>query len=167
MFLANYNCTFVSTFKSFASMKLIVIFFLTVSSFSVSRAQCDVNVREAFGAVSSITVYNTYITIGAIADAYVNEVYDANRVKELMGEQTALLQSVMEMLTKCKEVKSNGLTSEDVDYVQELIDCLSSLKKEAQGLSDYATTGSADAQNRYDVNREKAWEQISFLLGLE
>jgi len=115
-------------------MKLIVVLFLTICSFSVSRAQCDVNVREAFGGVSSITVYNTYITIGAIADAYVNEVYDANHVKDLMSEQTAMLQSVIEMLSKCKEVKSNGLTEDDVLYVQELVDCLTSLKKEAQRL---------------------------------
>jgi hypothetical protein len=148
-------------------MKLIVVFFLTICSFSVSRAQCDVNVREAFGGVSSITVYNTYITIGAIADAYVNEVYDANHVKELMNEQTAMLQSVIEMLSKCKEVKSNGLTEDDVLYVQELMDCLTSLKKEAQGLGDYATTGSEDAQNRYDTNRDQAWVQIKSLLGLE
>lgn len=148
-------------------MKLIVVLFLTICSFSVSRAQCDVNVREAFGGVSSITVYNTYITIGAIADAYVNEVYDANHVKELMNEQTAMLQSVIEMLSKCKEVKSNGLTEDDVLYVQELMDCLTSLKKEAQGLGDYAATGSEDAQNRYDTNRDQAWVQIKSLLGLE
>jgi len=148
-------------------MKLIVVLFLTVCSFSISRAQCDANVREAFGGVSSITVYNTYITIGAIADAYVNEVYDVNRVKELMGEQTAMLQSVIEMLAKCKEVKSNGLTEDDVLYVQELMDCLTSLKKEAQGLSDYAATGSQDAQQRYDTNRDRAWQQITALLGLE
>ncbi|MBN9293394.1 MAG: hypothetical protein J0G96_05390 [Flavobacteriia bacterium] len=148
-------------------MKLIVVLFLTICSFSVSRAQCDVNVREAFGGVSSITVYNTYITIGAIADAYVNEVYDANHVKDLMSEQTAMLQSVIEMLSKCKEVKSNGLTEDDVLYVQELVDCLTSLKKEAQGLNDYAATGSEDAQNRYNTNRDKAWQQITTLLGLE
>lgn len=148
-------------------MKLIAVLFLTICSFSVSRAQCDVNVREAFGGVSSITVYNTYITIGAIADAYVNEVYDANHVKDLMSEQTAMLQSVIEMLSKCKEVKSNGLTEDDVLYVQELMDCLTSLKKEAQGLSDYAVTGSEDSQNRYNTNRDKAWQQITTLLGLE
>lgn len=148
-------------------MKLIAVILLTFSGISVGRAQCDVDVREAFGGVSSITVYNTYITIGAIADAYVNEVYTSERVKELMSEQTSMLQSVVGMLEKCKVAKSNGLSADDVEYIKELIECLESLKKEAQGLNDYAADGSADAQNRYNKNRDKAWEQIKSLLGLE
>ncbi|WP_343748283.1 hypothetical protein [Fluviicola sp.] len=147
-------------------MKAIAVLLVTICSFSVSRAQCDVEVREAFGGVSSITVYNTYITIGAIADAYVNEVYNANRVKELMGEQASMLQSVIDMLSKCQVAKSNGLSEDDVQYIKELIACLQSLKGEAQGLSDFAVSGSEDAQNRYNQNRDKAWTQISALLGL-
>ncbi|MNK00395.1 hypothetical protein D3C87_181790 [compost metagenome] len=147
-------------------MKLIAAILLTLSSFSGLRAQCDADVREAFGGVSSITVYNTYLTIGAIADAYVGEVYTSDRVKELMGEQIAMMQSVIEMLSKCQVAKSNGLTADDVLYIKELIACLESLKGEAQGLSDF-TGGSADAQSRYNTYREKAWEQIKDLLGLE
>ena len=148
-------------------MKLIVVFLLTFSGFSVLRAQCDTDVREAFGGVSSLTIYNTYITIGAIADAHVNEVYDANRVKELMGEQTAMLQSVIGMLDKCKVAKTDGLTEDDVTYIKDLIVCLEYLKAEAQGLSDYAISKSEDAQTRYNTNRDKAWEKIKGLLGLE
>lgn len=148
-------------------MKLIAVILLTFSGFSIARAQCDVDVREAFGGVSSITIYNTYLTIGAIADAHVNDVYDAARVKELMGEQTSMLQSVIDMLEKCKVVKSNGLNADDVEYVKDLIACLQSLKKEAQGLSDYAADQSADAQDRYNTNRDKAWSQIKALMGID
>jgi len=148
-------------------MKLIAIIFLTFSSFSVLRAQCDVDVREAFGGVSSLTVYNTYITIGAIADGHVNEVYNSDRVKELMGEQTAMMQSVIGMLEKCKVPKSNGLSADDVEYIKDLITCLEYLKAEAQGLSDYAVYGSEDAQSRYNTNRDKAWEKIKGLMGIE
>nr|WP_294862507.1 hypothetical protein [uncultured Fluviicola sp.] len=148
-------------------MKLIAVILLTFSGFSVLRAQCDVDVREAFGGISSITIYNTYITIGAIADAHVNDVYDAPRVKELMGEQTTMLQSVIVMLEKCKVVKSNGLNADDVEYIKELITCLESLKAEAQGLSDYAETKSEDAQTRYNTNRDEAWSHIKTILGLE
>lgn len=148
-------------------MKIIAVILVIYSSVFVSKAQCDVDVREAFGGVSSITVYNTYITIGAIADAYVHEVYDAARVKELMSEQTSMIQSVIAMLEKCKVAKSNGLSADDVAYVKELIACLESLSKEAKGLSDYANGGTEEAQMRYNNNRDKAWSQITELLGLE
>ncbi len=148
-------------------MKLIAVILLSISGFSMARAQCNADVREAFGGVASITIYNTYLTIGAIADGHVNEVYDAARVKELMGEQTSMIQSVIGMLDKCKVIKSDGLTADDVTYIKDLIACLESLKAEAQGLSDYANGGSEEAQNRYNVNREKAWGQIQTLLGIE
>lgn len=148
-------------------MKLVLVFLLTFSGFSVLRAQCDADVREAFGGVSSLTIYNTYITIGAIADAHVSEVYDANRVKELMGEQTSMLDAVIGMLEKCKVAKTDGLTADDVVYIKDLITCLEYLKSEAQGLSDYAISKSEEAQTRYNTNRDKAWEKIKSLLGLE
>jgi hypothetical protein len=148
-------------------MKLIAIILFTFSGFSIARAQCDADVREAFGGVSSITIYNTYLTIGAIADGHVNDVYDAERVKELMGEQATMLQSVIDMLSKCQTAKSNGLSADDVLYVKDLIACLKSLKEEALGLSDYAITGSEAGQTKYNTNRDKAWSQIKTLMGIE
>lgn len=148
-------------------MRLILVFLISIGTFSVSSAQCDTKILEAFGGLSSIAVYNTYMTIGTISDAYVNKVYDANHVKESMSEQTAMLQSIIEMLSKCKEVKSNGLAEEDILYVQELMNCLASLKATAQGLNDFAATGSEEAKNNYTTNRDKAWEQITQLMGLE
>ena len=148
-------------------MKLLAVILLTFSGFSIARAQCDTDVREAFGGVSSITIYNTYITIGAIADAHIHDVYDADRVKGLMNEQVSMIQTVIGMLDKCKVAKSNGLTEDDVVYIKDLIVCLESLKAEAQGLSDYAVTKSEEAQTRYNTNRDKAWGKIKTLLGLE
>lgn len=148
-------------------MKTFLVTILISFSFSFSQAQCDADVRTAFGGVSSIMVYNTYITIGTIGDAYANEVYNSHRVVELMKEQTAMLETVSEMLSNCRKVNNNGLTADDIAYIEELIACIGSLKKEAQGLSDYSVTRSEEAQNRYSVNREKAWDQISILLGLD
>jgi hypothetical protein len=148
-------------------MKLIAVFLLTFSGFSVVHAQCDQDVREAFGGVSSVTVYNTYLTIGAIADAHVNDVYDAERVKELMDEQVTMLQTVIDLLSKCLVVKSNGLPAEDVVYVKDLIACLESLKSEADGLSYYAITGNEASQLKYNTNRDQAWIQIKALMGIE
>ncbi|MDF3028447.1 MAG: hypothetical protein K0S23_2754 [Fluviicola sp.] len=148
-------------------MKLIAALLLTFSGFSNLNAQCDTDVRAAFGGVSSIMIYNTYLTIGAIADAHVSEVYDAERVKALMDEQISMLQTVIESLEKCLVVKSNGLDAEDVLYVKDLIACLESLKGEADGLSYYAITGNEASQLRYNTNRDDAWAQIKSLMGIE
>ena len=148
-------------------MKRIAILLLLICSFSFARAQCDQKVLEAFGGMSAMAIYNTYVTIGAIADGYGGEIYDAAYVQELMNEQTVMIGSLIDMLAKCRDTENIGLSEEDLAYVEDLIDCLEILKKEAQSLSDYSRTGSEEAENAYHMHRELAWEQIADLLGLE
>lgn len=148
-------------------MKFIAVLLLMLSFSAVSRAQCDTDVRVAFGGVSSVIVYNTYIAIGAIADAYVDSVYTASRVKELMDEQSGVMQSVIEMLSKCKVDPDKGLTADDMQYLKELITCLQSLKREAESLSGYVSLKSQDTLEDYLVNRDKAWSQIKDLQELD
>lgn len=143
---------------------LIIVLFLTTPK---GYAQCDEQVREAFGGISSISIYNTYQTIGAIADGYMKKVYKANTVEVLMAEQASIIQAVIDLLDKCQVSSEKGVSEADVLFIKELIACLKSLKDEAQGLSDFVTTKSKEAQLRYTNHRNKAWEQIKELLEIE
>ncbi len=136
--------------------KIILILLLTFGSFSSSFGQCSSEVREAFGGTASIALYNTYITIGAVADCHAVESYDAERVQALMNEQTAMIDVLIEMLDKTVKDQSGSLTSDDKEYVKEMIACLKYLKAEAQGLHDFAADGSEGASQRYNTNRELA-----------
>lgn len=146
--------------------KITLIALLVAGSFSNAFGQCSSEVREAFGGTSSLALYNTYITIGAVADGFVSDSYDSERVQSLMDEQTAMMGVLIDLLDKAAKDASESLTAEDKIYLDEMIKCLGYLKEEAQGLHDIAVDGSDDANYRYTTNRDLAWEYIEELLGL-
>lgn len=124
-------------------------------------------VLEGFGSVSAIAIYNTYITIGALADGFVTETYDADYVSGLMSEQIGMINAISESLEKCVYDKSEGaLDALDKEYLSDFIVCLELLKKEAEGFKDYATTDSESALEKYNANRDLAWKKIEELLDL-
>lgn len=131
-------------------------------AFSAS-AQCNTTVLEAFGGAASIALYNTYITIGAIADAYVAKAYDADRVKDLMDEQISMMNVITGQFDKA--LSEGGLKTGDKDFIRSAIECVTHLQNEARGLSEYAEEGSGN--ELYSSSRNEAWKLISKLLGLK
>lgn len=140
---------------------LLVLAFLPVG---FSFGQCNEKVMESFGGTSSIALYNTYITIGAIADSYIAETYDAERVQGLMEEQMSMYEVILEQLNAVSNEPKNGLSESDKDYLKDIIECWSTLKNEAQGLKEYAA-GSEAGQDLYNVSRDSAWAMIEELMG--
>lgn len=133
-----------------------------------SKAQCSENVLEAFGAVSAIALYNTYITIGTVADGYVEEVYESDYVITLMSEQESMIEILTTQLQSCIDDTEEGhLNEDDKSYLISMTNALDHLKNEAVGLSNFARTNSDDALSQYSDSRDLAWKEISIMLGIE
>jgi len=147
-------------------MRKILLILLLAGGTTFSYGQCSAKVMEAFGGTASMALYNTYITIGAVADGYVAETYDSERVQSLMSEQISMLQIVSDQITAAVSETSSTLKDDDRAYLKEMRTCIGYLKKEAQGLHDYAAYGTDEANTQYDTNRDLAWTAISDLLGL-
>lgn len=148
------------------TMKKIMTMSLFLLLGAISNAQCNTKVMESFGGTASVAMYNTYVSIGAIADGYVNESYDAERVKELMAEQVTMMTNLIAQMKDALAAEKSGLSADDRLYMNDMILCLGYLKDEAQGLQDYATDGAETSQQKYDTNRNLAWAKIEDLLGL-
>ena len=131
-----------------------------------ARAQCNTKVMESFGGTASVALYNTYLTIGAIADGYVNETYDADRVSDLMAEQVSMITTLITQMKDAMAVEKSGLSKDDREYMADMVVCLDYLKNEAQGLQDYAKDGLDASQQKYNTNRDLAWAKIEDLLGI-
>lgn len=118
---------------------------------------------ETIGAATGLAVYNTYIAIGAIADGYADEGYEADYVNQLMDEQINGMES---MITQMHDLQTSGfITSADDDaYIEDLVAVMGYLKDEATGLKKIVDGGDSQL---YDESRDKAWDGISDLLGLE
>jgi hypothetical protein len=144
---------------------IVFILFLLVNVIGV-KAQTTDKVLEFTGSLASVAAYNTYITIGAIADGYVNDVYDTEYTSTLMDEQISMLKEVKRLATEAIN-ESKVLSDDDKVYVMQLNEALSYLIKEAESLKEYAITGSDESSTRYSTNRNLAWDKISELLGIE
>lgn len=145
--------------------KLLFAGLLSMLSITTTKAQCSTSVLEAFGATSSLAVYNTYITIGTIADGYVGETYDAEYTIDLMDEQITMISTVVDYIDKILNDSKSGVSADDKDYLREMKACLNDLYDEAEGLKEYATDNNSGT-DKYNAARDAAWAKIEELLGL-
>ncbi|MEW5721830.1 MAG: hypothetical protein AB1896_01895 [Thermodesulfobacteriota bacterium] len=117
---------------------------------------------EAVGVLSAGYVYMTYGFIGAAGDAYSKGSYTSEQVQSMMKETSALLDTVGQKLGGL-----SNLTAEDETSVASIVRICLLLKSEAEGLSAYVASNSQADLDQFNRSRDKAWQLIKQLLGLE
>lgn len=146
---------------------LATIFLLTSSSFAqTTPQQKETKMLEAMGGLCAGYIYNTYITIGAVADAFVHEMYDKDRAQLLMDEQVSMIGAIKKQLQEMLDAKSLKETS-DIEYTKEVIQILTGLIQQAQYVRDIAKNRTDDLVAKYDKQRLLNWSKIAKLLGIE
>ncbi len=121
---------------------------------------------ETFGSSSGLLLYNTYLALGTVSDAYAGECYKADLVKQLSQEQ---INSLELMVTQYNKLLESGFLTEasDKSFVTDMVVILGYLKNQAKYLNAYSESGSAEDTEKYEYNRNEAWTRISKLLGFE
>lgn len=151
--------------------KIIALLILAAGSLALmpakTHAQTGKNeALESLGAISGMLVYNTYVGIGAIADGFSTDAYDAETVKSLMEEQQSAMTSIMESLDK---LATSGFLTDPADkqYVNDAKDICNTLKTMAGHLAAYSQDKSTTNSDAFQASRTSAWKQISALLDFE
>ncbi len=116
------------------------------------------------GALAGAHIYTTYGYVGGVADAYANDVYDADRVNSLMKETIGLADVSIAQL---KKVRDGNITEEDKQVINDVIEIYGLLKKESQSLSDYTTSGAQADLDAFESARTAAWPKIKKVLGIK
>lgn len=118
---------------------------------------------ETLGVLSAVTVYNTYLAIGAVADGY-GTTYEAEYAISLMSEQSAFLLNTQEQLDAL--AATDFLDENDKSFVKQTSECVNYLRNEAEAMAKYAKTESQADLDSYNFYRDRAWKLIEDLLGL-
>lgn len=118
---------------------------------------------ESIGVLSAVTIYNTYLAIGAVADGY-GTAYEDDYVVSLMEEQKSLLANTIDQLNLL--TASDYLDTNDKEFVKQTTDCLNYLKMEAEAMSKYVGSKTQADLDSYNFYRDRAWNMIEDLLGL-
>jgi len=149
---------------------------MTLTWFGSASAQTNdgkTEALESIGVLSAVTVYNTYLAIGAVADGY-GAAYDAEYAITLMEEQKNLLANTIAQLDVL--LKSDYLDASDKEFVKQISECINylkmeaetmSLKMEAETMSKYVSSESEADLDAYNFYRDRAWAMIEDLLGLK
>lgn len=127
------------------------------------RAADDAHLRS-IGSLGASHIYTTYGYIGVLADAYVRDVYTAEKVQELMGEVTGIINANLKNL---EAVKKAGLSEADAVSVDEMIGIYKLLQVQATTLSEFSKTKDRDKAQAFEKTRQEVWPKIAKLLGIE
>jgi hypothetical protein len=119
---------------------------------------------ETIGGFCGNYIYTTYAYIGAVADLYAKDMYPASEVKVMMDQN---VQMIDKLSVQLELVRDANISDNDRKFIINLIDILSLLKSEAEGLSAFTASKSPDDLDRYDQARKKVYPKMKKLLGMK
>jgi len=123
------------------------------------------DVLETLGLMGGVSLYNTYVLIGAVSDGFANEGYSDELATTLLNKQIGLIDA---QIAQYKTVgKSFVKKASDKEAITTINEIFVGLKAQAQYAIDYIATPSNDAAEIYDEQREANWAKISEFLGME
>ena len=122
-----------------------------------SYAEEDDGRLSAIGGLSASRIYTTYVAIGAVADAFGNDVYETKQVQDIMDGMVGMIDTV----------KKHCEDQSDQRYIDDVINIYTLLQEEARQLSKFAGSRQAADHRAYEKARTTVWPKIEKLLGLD
>lgn len=119
---------------------------------------------SAIGGLSAAHMYTTYIAIGAVADAFGNDIYETDQVQDIMGGLVGMIDKIKKQLLLVQESCEDKA---DQDYFDETIQIYTLLQEEARQLSMFSKSRDTADHRAYEKARTTVWPRIEKLLGLD
>jgi hypothetical protein len=121
-------------------------------------------ILQTLGGLTAAHLYQTYLNIGFLADAWENDVYEAAEAKDLLAKLTALMDKVDQQLA---ELARAGLDEDDQKALQRTRELAGLLREQAKELKAYWETSNKEHAAKYHKIREKVWAGITEVLKAE
>ncbi|MBU1099713.1 MAG: hypothetical protein KKA84_04840 [Bacteroidetes bacterium] len=146
-------------------LMMLSIFFILFSSSNAQKITKEEMLLEAVGAFSGQNMYLTYLSLGNIADSYASGVYNNEFALQLTDELSEMIAMTIQ---KYDEMLSSKLIfGDDYNALMKFVDVYSALKEQSGGLRAMIVENKEDNIGKFERGRQKAWKQISEMLGLE
>lgn len=142
---------------------------LTVFVFATAplrgAAADDTVLLNTLGYTTGQSILLTHMAVGTLADAYMGKAYKSEQATTLITTYLNITKGMKDQMKKL--VDKDTLSKNDSEFVQNTINVLDLVLREANDLKDYISSGKqADAQS-YDTSRKKALKEIKTLLGMK
>jgi hypothetical protein len=118
---------------------------------------------EALGCQSAVHLYQSYLSIGLVADAVANKTCKPLDGSKMLTTVAGLIDVVDRQL---EELNKLDLQPEEKEGVQRIRAVSSLIRVQLASLQAYWLSGDSRHAERYTKTREQAWTEISELLNL-
>jgi hypothetical protein len=129
------------------------------------RAADDTALLNTLGYTTGQSVLLTHMAIGTLADAFAGKAYKTEQATTFVTTYINVTKGMKEQMTKL--VDSDTLTKNDAQFVQNTIEVLDLVLREANDLKDYIASGKQNDAQAYDSSRKKALKEIKTLLSIK
>src|SRR5262245_33325331 len=119
---------------------------------------------ETVGLLSGLYLYQTYLTIGLLADGKAERLYDDRAARAVLATVLPPLDAVDRQLAR---VSALAGTVPDRQAAERLRGVAGLLRRQGQELIAFWDSGRPAAGARYEATRQEAWRQLNALLGLD
>jgi len=138
---------------------------LVLASASVRAAEGDTVLLNTLGYTTGQSVLLTHMAVGTLADAFAGKAYKSDQATTFITTYINVTKGMKEQMTKL--VDADTLSKSDSQFVQNTIDVLDLVLREANDLKDYIASGKQSDAKAYDSSRQKALREIKTLLSIK
>jgi hypothetical protein len=136
---------------------------LVLATASVRAA--DEALLSTLGYTTGQSVLLTHMAVGTLADGFAGKVYKSEQATTIVTTYVNITKGMKEQLTKL--VKADTLSKSDAEFVENTVEVLDLVLREANDLKDYIASGKQNDAQAYDGSRKKAWKEIKTLLSIK
>src|SRR5437763_6699103 len=160
------DCARTSRSANLALMKMLlaVLSAFVLATGSV-RAADDTALLNTLGYTTGQSVLLTHMAVGTLADAFVGKADKQEQATTFVDTYINITKGMKDQMSKL--IDAGSLSKSDSQFVENTIEVLDLVLREAGDLKDYIGSGKqADAQ-AYDSSRKKALKEIKTLLSIK
>lgn len=120
---------------------------------------------ESVGAMSSSSLYLSYISLAAIHESLDNQNYNVEQVDILITSVIETLQVINDQLKKLKQMPS--LTTSDAQLISDMQEISTLLEEESVVLKRFTKSKSLSDLTKFEDRQQKTWDKIKVLFGMD
>jgi hypothetical protein len=147
------------------SFKILVISALALATASARAASDDTVLLNTLGYTTGQSVLLTHMAVGTLADGYGSKAYKSDQATQIVNTYINVTKGMKEQMGKLAE--SGSLSRTDTQFIQNTMEVLDLVLREANDLKDYFASGKPSDAQAYDGSRKKAWKEIKTLLSIK
>lgn len=148
------------------SKMLLALFSAFLLAAAPARAaEDDSALLTTLGYTTGQSVLLTHMAVGTLADAFVGKAYKSEQATTFVTTYINITKGMKEQMTKL--VDADTLNKNDEQFIQNTIEVLDLVLREATDLKDYIASGKQTDAQAYDSSRKKALKEIKTLLSIK